>query len=269
MDVQAAIIAIEDATGGAVCFHDFDGAIAAVVGDGRIRHRHPVCVQVKAKAGGRCAACDLHASQTQLAREPEGFWKLCHAGLVEAYVPLRAGGRNFGAVFLGPWRWEGSEIPAWAMCQGGPRPGVRTTSVAPAPAAEARRRILVLARLLAEAVANAALAAGAVRVGRRERILRLVDERLHGPFPLTDLAAELGLSPSRCGHVVRDEFGLTFPALVDGRRLEQARRQLLATDGAVAQVARRCGYASASYFAKRFRQAIGQSPEEFRRSGGA
>jgi len=113
------------------------------------------------------------------------------------------------------------------------------------------------------------VATGAVRVGRRERILRLVDERLHGPFPLTDLAAELGLSPSRCGHVVREEFGLTFPALVDGRRLEQARRQLLATDAAVAVVAHRCGYASPSYFARRFRQATGQSPEAFRHDGGA
>lgn len=269
MDVRAAIIAIEEATGGGVCFHDFDGSIAAVVGDGRVRHHHPVCVQVKAKAGGRCAACDLHASQARLAREPEGFWKLCHAGLVEAYVPVRTAERNVGAVFLGPWRWEGSESPAWAMCQGGPRPGVRTASVAPAPAAEARRRILVLTRLLAEAVAKAVHAAGTVRVGRRERILRLVDERLHGPFPLAGLAVELGLSPSRCGHVVRDEFGLTFPALVDGRRLEQARRQLLATTDPVAQVARRCGYASASYFAKRFRRATGQSPEAFRRSGGA
>jgi AraC-like DNA-binding protein len=76
-------------------------------------------------------------------------------------------------------------------------------------------------------------------------------------------------SSSRCGHVVRDEFGVTFPTLIDGRRLEQARRQLLATIDPVALVARRCGYTSASYFAKRFRQAVGQSPDVFRQAGGA
>ena len=269
MDVRAAILVIEEMTGSRVCFHDFDGSIAAVVGDSRVRHQHPVCVRTKVKAGGRCAACDLHASQAHLTHEPDGFWKLCHAGLIEAYVPLRTADRNLGALFLGPWRWESGEMPTWAMCQGGSPPGVRTVEVPSTPCEENRRRFMVLAQLLASKVANAAVAVGTVRSGRREHILRLVDERLHGSFLIADLAAELGLSSSRCGHVICDEFGLTFPALVDGRRLEQARRQLLATDATVALVARRCGYASASYFAKRFRKAFGSSPEQFRLNGSA
>lgn len=270
MDLRAAIAAVEASTGAAVCFHDFDGAVAAAVGEGRISHRGPVCARAKAAAGGRCTTCDLHASQARLARDPDGFWKLCHAGLLEAYVPLRAGGRNLGALFLGPWRWEGREQPAWAMLQDGPPLAVRGAACGPPPDGDGRARCLALARLLAAAVAAAVAAAGeAGRVGRRERILRLIDERLHGPFALPELAAELGLSPSRCGHVVRAELGRTFPALLEERRLAQARRLLLASTTPVARVASRCGFASASYFSRRFRRALGQTPEAFRHGGPA
>lgn len=269
MDVRSAISAIEASTGVGVCFHDFSGAVAAVVGDRRIRHHHPVCVRVKAKAGGRCAQCDLRDSQAQLTKQPEGFWKLCHAGLIEAYIPLRAGGRNLGALFLGPWRWEGRESPRWALCQDGPQPAVSTASAPPVPSSELRARYFALAQLLAATVGQAVNAAGEVRVDRRELILRLIDEGLNGTYRLSDLASALDLSPSRCGHVVQEEFALTFPALIDSRRLEQARRQLLATDDPVTRIAQRCGYANASYFAKRFRRAIGQSPEMFRRGNSA
>lgn len=269
MDVAEAIAAVEASTGGVVCFHDFDGTIAAVVGERRIRHHHPVCVRAKAIASNRCIACDLHLSQAQLAEQPDGFWKLCHAGYVEAYVPLRAAGRNLGALFLGPWLWEGRESPTWALCQSGPRLASRTGAVPPTPAPDDRTRCLALARLLAAQIAIAAVEQGDTRLDRPQRILRLIDERLHGAFHLADLAAELQLSPSRCGHVVRAELGATFPALVDRRRLEQARRQLLATDASVTDIARRCGYASAGYFIRRFRQATGQTPEAFRQGGGA
>lgn len=269
MDLRSAIAAVEAATGGTVCFHDFDGSVAAVVGEGRISHRTPVCARAKAAAGGRCTACDLHASQARLTREPDGFWKLCHAGLIEAYVPLRSGGRNLGALFLGPWRWEGRESTAWAMRQDGPSLDVRGSACGPTPDADSRARCLALARLLAAAVAAAAGARDVGRVGRRERILRLIDEHLHGRFTLRQLAAELGLSPSRCGHVVRAETGRTFPALLEERRLAQARGLLLASTTPVARVAARCGFASASYFARRFRRAVGLAPEEFRRRGPA
>lgn len=269
MDLRSAITAVEASTGATVCFHDFDGSVATVVGESRISHRNPVCARAKGMAGGRCTACDLHASQARLTRDPDGFWKLCHAGLLEAYVPLRAGERNLGALFLGPWRWEGRETPSWAMLQEGPPVAVRGTACGPPPDGDGRARCLALAQLLAAAVAAAAAAAETGRVGRRERILRLLDERLHGPFTLPQLAAELGLSPSRCGHVVRAELGRTFPALLQERRMGQAQRLLLASTIPIARVARRCGYASASYFASRFRRAVGLTPEEFRRRGPA
>lgn len=52
------------------------------------------------------------------------------------------------------------------------------------------------------------------------------------------------------------------------RRVERA-RDLLAADGpdrpTVAEVARRCGFADASHFGRRFRQAYGTSPGAWRR----
>ena len=265
MDISAAIQAVEAACGASVCFHDFDGSLAPLVGERLIRHQHPVCRRAKERASARCLECDLHACQAHLERDEGGFWKVCHAGLLEAYVPVRDGGRNLGALFLGPWRWSGHDAPAGLLIQPGPRLPGNPAALTAAPDAGLRARHLALARLLAAAVARAAVAAPAVSMDRPTRILRLVDEHLHGPYALRDLARALGLSASRCGHLVRAEFAMTFPALVEQRRLAQASRQLIATTDTVTRVAQRCGFASTSYFVRRFRLAHDQTPEAFRR----
>lgn len=265
MDLTDAIAAVEASTGGRVCCHDFDGSVAAVVGESRIQHRLPSCARAKRDDGTRCTAFDLHACQQRLAAAPDGFWKVCHAGILEAYVPLRSGGRNLGALFLGPW--HRTAPPPGALVEAGP-PAAAATAPPPAPPAAELARILALARLLAAAVSAAA--AGIVADGgRRGRILRLVDEGLHGRFRLGDLAAELGLSPSRCGHVVRAETGLTFPALLESRRLERARRMLVNSPLTAAEIAIRCGFADDGHFHRRFRAAAGCTPGEYRRRGPA
>lgn len=264
IDLDQAIRAVEASAGALASFHDFDGSLAPLVGESRIFHRHPACRRVKAGRGRQCSACDLQACHRALATRPDGFWKLCHAGFIEWYAPIRSADRHHGALFLGPWRWEGREQPGWAFCPAAPAAG-GGVDLPPVPDPDLRARCAALAGLLAAAIAERAGApdrpAGG---GRAARILRLVDERLRGPFALADLAAELGLSASRCGHVVRAELGLTFPALLEQRRMARARELLAATAEPVRVVAKRCGFAQPGYFSLRFRRATGVSPAVYR-----
>ena len=64
---------------------------------------------------------------------------------------------------------------------------------------------------------------------------------------------------ARAGH------DLTPSRWIIDRRLQRAREHLAAAGpGAIASVARRCGFTDASHFSRRFRQAFGVSPAEWR-----
>lgn len=82
---------------------------------------------------------------------------------------------------------------------------------------------------------------------------------------VAELAREAGISP---GHL-RREFGKYFPhaphVFLARQRLESARRLLESTDLPVRAVASRAGYASASHFARLFKEAFGVGPDAYRK----
>jgi AraC-like DNA-binding protein len=60
--------------------------------------------------------------------------------------------------------------------------------------------------------------------------------------------------------------GVTFLAHVTRVRIMNALRQLRETDSTVAEIAAKCGFSDQSHFDRRFRQAFGKSPRQWRRS---
>ncbi|MGH3491271.1 MAG: helix-turn-helix domain-containing protein [Actinopolymorphaceae bacterium] len=85
---------------------------------------------------------------------------------------------------------------------------------------------------------------------------------LRGGVPrLLELA---GVSPAHLSRTMRVHYDTSPTRFVSDLRLEQARTWLATTDHTVTEIAHRCGFASQSYFTRRFRQAEGLSPREFR-----
>jgi AraC-like DNA-binding protein len=82
---------------------------------------------------------------------------------------------------------------------------------------------------------------------------------------LGDLARCLGISPSRCSHVVRSCCGASFQDLLMQERLNRACALLRTSDLRLTEVAERCGFADVHYFSRCFRNRIGCSPGTFRR----
>jgi AraC-like DNA-binding protein len=106
--------------------------------------------------------------------------------------------------------------------------------------------------------------------GRRDALGRVMDYiRKHIADPgmtLKDAAAAAFLSPNYLTHLLRKETGHTFSELVLERRMRLARTHLMNSTQPISHIAQACGFADEAYFSRRFRQANGMPPGQFRRS---
>lgn len=115
-----------------------------------------------------------------------------------------------------------------------------------------------------------ALAASkAQKRGRRDALGRVMDyirEHIADPaMTLKDAAAAAFLSPNYLTHLLRKETGNTFSELVLERRMRLARTHLSNSNQPISHIAQACGFADEAYFSRRFRQANGLPPGQFRR----
>jgi len=78
------------------------------------------------------------------------------------------------------------------------------------------------------------------------------------------LARELGLGSEAVSQEIRNAFGRPFKTVLNGLRLEEARRLLRTTDLGVAEVAFKVGYGSVPHFNRQFREQWGRTPTEER-----
>jgi AraC-like DNA-binding protein len=282
----------EEATGGTVCFHDLSGRLEPVVGPARLHHRTAPCVAMKTRDPRACSAVEVMACQGHLAQAPAGFWKRCHAGWMEVYVPLRqSGGRQggdrqggdhqggdpkdgdpkegelLGALFLGPWRWPGPALPGEVFPAGEALPNVGLRVQPPLLTdPEAMPRILAAAMHLGAWLEQ--------RLGHESAILATADpgaaimafaRRTLGESPsLMDLATYLGVSTTTASRLVRRHHGTTWPGLLTRLRLERAQRLLLSTEASLQLIAVRCGLVEAGYLHRLFRRHHDCTPSVWR-----
>jgi AraC family transcriptional regulator, arabinose operon regulatory protein len=98
-----------------------------------------------------------------------------------------------------------------------------------------------------------------------ERAMWLIAERPERELTVADLAAAVGVSPSRLHALFRMATGGGVIAYQTGLRMAAARRLLDASDHTITEIAHRVGYTDPYYFSRRFRHEHGVSPTGFRR----
>ena len=79
------------------------------------------------------------------------------------------------------------------------------------------------------------------------------------------LARAVGIHRSALSRRFRVCIGLPPSEYLMNRRMQHALSLLRATDLAIVEIARRCGFADADYFTRRFHQVQGMPPSTFRR----
>lgn len=100
---------------------------------------------------------------------------------------------------------------------------------------------------------------------RIQKVLAGLHAKPDTAWTVDRLARLAGLSPSRFAHVFKDEVGSSVAVYLERVRMEQACSLLEMTNRPVCEVASAVGYEDALYFSRRFRQATGSSPTDWRK----
>lgn len=100
-----------------------------------------------------------------------------------------------------------------------------------------------------------------VVVGAAEYIAQHFGEK---DLSVGEIAEHLHFSPAYLNVLFKQEMKMTIKQYLSNYRLERAKRLLEQDYSKVSEIADICGYASANYFSKVFREATGMSPAEYR-----
>lgn len=121
-----------------------------------------------------------------------------------------------------------------------------------------------LAQEISSAAAQREIAPPTQRRALFMRFMQLVEEHFRSGWMVADYAAALGCSEATLTRSCREATRRAPGALVNERRLLEARRSLSLTTVSVKQIASDLGYDDPAYFARSFRRQMGMTASEFR-----
>ena len=98
----------------------------------------------------------------------------------------------------------------------------------------------------------------------RRQLVEFIELNLAEPLSLGQLAGTCALSEYHFARMFRESFGLPPHQYLLARRINRARDLLRSTRMAFGEIAVECGFASASHFSNRFKQAMGATAGEYR-----
>ena len=233
----------------------------------------PFCEALRAypDAAARCIRCDREGFR-RVASAGRLHTYRCHAGLIEALMPLRQDGEDIGYLMIGQLASRGPGEDPWAYAE-------KAVAAVGAPARDLRPLFDSLgtmdpARIRAafDLVEMGALHLIRDEIVRKERTppeesLRLaVRNAVRSGAPVEAIAREAGLGRTSAYRLSRVLFGEPVGVRIRSLRLEEARRLLADPDASIAYVAAAVGVQSPTYFARWFRKRTGMSPSEYRRA---
>ena len=105
---------------------------------------------------------------------------------------------------------------------------------------------------------------GGLAPNLRRQLVDYIEAHLDQPITLGELALRCNLSEYHFARMFRTSFGLPPHQYLLARRLHRAGQLLQLGVMPLGEIALLCGFASASHFSNRFRQALGATPGEYR-----
>lgn len=85
------------------------------------------------------------------------------------------------------------------------------------------------------------------------------------PIGLSALAGEVGLSPCRLAHLIKETTGRSMLQILQQVRIRHAQHLLEKTSKSCTEIAYEAGYSDQSYFIKHFKRLTGTTPNRYRR----
>lgn len=100
-----------------------------------------------------------------------------------------------------------------------------------------------------------------------ERVMALIDKRLHKPLSVAALADEIGIDRSYLCSIFKRELGCSPQQYILSRKMDKAKYFLSSTAENVKYIALSLGYDDPFVFSRAFKKVTGMSPSEWRQSG--
>jgi AraC family transcriptional regulator len=97
------------------------------------------------------------------------------------------------------------------------------------------------------------------------RVRAFIDKNLDGTIHTRDLSAVARRSAAHFARSFKQSFGESPHAYVMRRRLEKACHLMMTSSDSLSQIALSVGFSDQSHLCKRFKEALGQSPSNWRR----
>lgn len=98
------------------------------------------------------------------------------------------------------------------------------------------------------------------------KALDFISRHYMKPIQLKDIARDVGLSPFRLAHVVKQHSGKTLLQIVIHSRVQNAMQLLENTNKSCTEIAYEVGFNDQSYFIRHFKRATGITPARYRRN---
>lgn len=122
----------------------------------------------------------------------------------------------------------------------------------------------MLSTLLKTSTSKANLNAFAAGAERFADVFNFISTHYHRPISLREMAEMACLSVSAFHRSFKATTGASPASFLRDRRLEEAKRLLLATDSSLADIAASLGYSDQFAFSKSFKKHCGQNPRSYR-----
>ncbi len=102
---------------------------------------------------------------------------------------------------------------------------------------------------------------------RLEPAIRYMEDHLAEELSLEQISALLNICPDHCIRLFREQTHKTPMRYLSDLRIAEAMKLLVETELPVGEIAARCGYSSANYLSKAFKDRLKKTPTEYRRQG--
>lgn len=99
---------------------------------------------------------------------------------------------------------------------------------------------------------------------RLQEILQYINSNCSQPIGMQQVASRFGYSSKYFCHLFKQNYGRTFVSYLNKIRIQKAAELLVNTDMRVSEIAEQCGYDNLSYFIRRFKQQMRQTPINYR-----
>lgn len=247
----------------------FDANGEELVAYPRGEHSFCHCMRKNPEFLSRCQESDRCAFETCRQTNKLHISK-CHAGLIEASVPMISDGRIIGYMMLGRITDKKNKIELVGAVKTRCREyGIDSETEEKIKKIRYRseKQIRAAAKILDACCEYVRLRELVHPSGQRliDSVERFVEEHISEEISVDRICSEFNISRTKLYETVRPFMNCGIAAFIKNKRLERAKELLKTTDMTITEISDACGFSDYNYFLREFKKKYGTTTKQIRK----